>query len=221
MEAGNLHELEGLIEHTAPVHAGSFLFRQGDPFQYIAVIRLGTVKTYSIDREGREQTLGFHMPGDIIGLNAIDAERHPCNAVALDTVTLCRLPFRVAAELCARMPMLQAKLFRLLSRDIARATQLSCNNTADERLAAFLIGMADRMASRGYSSSRWQLTMSRMDIASYLRLAPETLSRMLRRFQEEGLVALEGREVEVRGRERLQAMAAAEAGLDQVRLEAA
>ncbi|WNH47374.1 MULTISPECIES: cyclic nucleotide-binding domain-containing protein [Stenotrophomonas] len=221
LEAGNLHELDGLIEHTAPVHTGSFLFRQGDPFQYISVIRLGTVKTYSIDREGREQTLGFHMPGDILGLSAIDEERHPCNAIALDTVTTCRLPFRVAASLSARMPQLQAKLFRLLSRDIARATQLSCNNSADERLAAFLIGMADRMAARGYSASRWQLTMSRMDIASYLRLAPETLSRLLRRFQAEGLVALDGREVEVRGRERLQAMAAAEADLDQVRREAA
>lgn len=210
MDAGTLDELEGLIEHTAPVHAGSFLFRQGDPFQHIAVIRLGTVKTYSVDREGREQTIGFHMPGDFIGLSAIDAERHPCNAVALDTVTLCRLPFRVTVALAARMPTLQAKLFRLMSRDIARATQLSCNNNADERLAAFLIGMADRMASRGYSSSRWQLTMSRMDIASYLRLAPETLSRLIRRFQEEGLVAMDGREVELRGRDRLQAMAAAD-----------
>ncbi|MEG2803658.1 cyclic nucleotide-binding domain-containing protein [Stenotrophomonas sp.] len=210
MEAANLDELEGLIEHTAPVHAGSFLFRQGDPFQSIAVIRLGTVKTYSVDREGREQTIGFHMPGDFIGLSAIDEERHPCNAIALDTVTLCRLPFRDTAALAARMPRLQAKLFRLMSRDIARATQLSCNNNADERLAAFLIGMADRMAARGYSSSRWQLTMSRMDIASYLRLAPETLSRLIRRFQDEGLVAMEGREVELRGRERLQAMAAAD-----------
>ncbi|MCF7751491.1 cyclic nucleotide-binding domain-containing protein [Bacillus subtilis subsp. subtilis] len=225
LEAVNLRELEGLIEHTAPAYAGSFLFRQGDRFEHIAVIRLGTVKTYAIDREGREQTTGFHMPGDFIGLSAIDDGRHPCNAVALDTVTLCRLPFRATADLAARMPMLQAKLFRLMSRDIARATRLSCNNAADERLAAFLIGMADRMAAQGYSSRRWQLTMSRMDIANYLRLAPETLSRLLRRFQAEGLVSVDGREVEVRGRERLQALAALEparvACADQARSEAA
>ncbi|WP_411851354.1 cyclic nucleotide-binding domain-containing protein [Stenotrophomonas sp. LGBM10] len=209
VDPSGLHALEDVIEHTAPLHAGTVLFRQGDPFRYIAVIRLGTVKTYSVDREGREQTIGFHMPGDMIGLSAIDDERYPCNAIALDTVTLCKLPFRAIATLAARTPMLQARLFRLMSRDIARATQLSCNNTADERLAGFLIGMADRMAARGYSSSRWQLTMSRMDIASYLRLAPETLSRLFRRFQEEGLLAVDGRDVELRGRERLQALAAA------------
>lgn len=208
LESAHLQELERLVEHTAPAHAGSLLFRQGDPFQYITVIRLGTVKTYAVDREGREQTLGFHMPGEFIGLSAIDEARYPCNAVALDTVTLCRLPFHDVAGLATRMPTLQAKLFRLMSRDIARATQLACNSMADERLAAFLIDMADRMAARGYASNRWQFTMSRMDIASYLRLAPETLSRLLRRFQEEGLVAVEGRDVEVRGRDRLQAIAA-------------
>lgn len=150
------------------------------------------------------------MPGDFIGLSAIDEQRYPCNAIALDTVTLCRLPFHEVADLATRMPALQAKLFRLMSRDIARATQLACNSMADERLAAFLIDMADRMAARGYAANRWQLTMSRMDIASYLRLAPETLSRLLRRFQAEGLVTVEGRDVEVRGRDRLQAMAAAD-----------
>ena len=208
LASAHLQELERLVEHTAPVHAGGLLFRQGDPFQYITVIRLGMVKTYAVDRDGREQTLGFHMPGDFIGLSAIDEQRYPCNAIALDTVTLCRLPFHEVAELATRMPALQAKLFRLMSRDIARATQLACNSMADERLAAFLIDMADRMAARGYASNRWQFTMSRMDIASYLRLAPETLSRLLPRFQEEGLVAVEGRDVEVRGRDRLQAIAA-------------
>lgn len=214
MVGGNLSELEGLIEHSAPLHAGSFLFRQGDRLQHLAVIRLGTVKTYAVDRDGREQTLGFHMPGDFIGLGAIDEERHPCNAVALDTVTVCRLPFRVTAELASRMPQLQAKLFRLMSRDIAKATQLAASMHAEERLAGFLIGMADRMGQRGYSASRWQLTMSRMDIASYLRLAPETLSRLFRRFQEEGLLAIDGRDVELHGRERLESMAAVEPQLD-------
>ncbi len=205
-----LGELDALIEHAAPAHAGSFLFHQGDPFRCISVVRLGTVKTYAVDRAGREQILGFHMPGDVIGFSAIDEGRYPCNAVALDTVTVCRLPFQRALDLTTRMPALQARLFGMMSREIARAARLSCSTNADERLAAFLIGMADRMAARGYSSTHWQLTMSRMDIASYLRLAPETLSRLLRRFQAEGLVMVDGREVEVRGRERLQALATAD-----------
>lgn len=202
-----LAELESVIEHSPPSHAGAHLFRQGDAFQHIAIVRLGTVKTYAVDREGREQTLGFHMAGDMIGLDAIDDGRHRCNAIALDTVMLCKLPFHVVADLAGRMPSLQHKLFRLMSRDIARAAQLSGNHAADERLAAFLIGIAERMSARGYSSTRCQLTMSRMEIASYLRLAPETLSRLLRRFQQEGLVSVEGRDVELRSRERLQEMA--------------
>jgi CRP/FNR family transcriptional regulator len=210
LDADPLRELDALIEHAAPAHAGSFLFHQGDPFRCISVVRLGTVKTYAVDRQGREQILGFHMPGDVIGFSAIDEGRHPCNAVALDTVAVCRLPFQRTVELAARMPGLQARLFRMMSREIACAARQSCSTNADERLAAFLISMADRMGARGYSSTRWQFTMSRMDIASYLRLAPETLSRLLRRFQAEGLVMIDGREVEVRGRERLQALAAAD-----------
>ena len=203
-----LAELESVIEHSPPSHAGTHLFRQGDAFQYIAIVRLGTVKTYAVDRDGREQTLGFHMAGDMIGLDAIDDGRHPCNAIALDTVMLCKLPFNVVSDLAMRMPSLQNRLFRLMSRDIARAAQLSGNHAADERLAAFLLALSQRLGARGYSSTRCQLTMSRTEIASYLRLAPETLSRLLRRFQEEGLVAVEGRDVELRAPDRLQQMAA-------------
>jgi len=207
LEDEELADLAEVVEHAPPAHAGTHLFRQGEEFRYIAVIRLGTVKTYSVDRDGREHTLGFHMPGDMIGLDAINDDRHPCSAIALDTVMLCRLPFTVVAGLAARAPMLQHKLFRLMSRDIARAAQLSGNYAAEERLAAFLVGMADRLAARGFSNARCQLAMSRMEIASYLHLAPETLSRLLRRFQAEGLLAVEGRDVELRERARLQAMA--------------
>lgn len=208
LQEDELADLAGVIEHGLPTHAGTHLFRQGQEFQYISVIRLGTVRTYSVDRDGREHTLGFHMPGDMIGLDAIDQDRHPCSAITLDTVMLCRMPFRSVAALAGRTPMLQQKLFKLMSRDIVRAAQLSGNHAAEERLAAFLVGLADRLRARGYSSTRCQLSMSRMEMASYLRLAPETLSRLLRRFQTEGLVAVEGRDVELREPARLQAMAA-------------
>ena len=206
--SGTDPSLQGLIEHGAPVHAGGWLFRQGDPFQQLAVVRSGSVKTVAIDRDGREQILGFHLAGDLLGLDAIDDGWHPSSAIALDTVLLCRLPFPVVARAAAGSPELQNRLFRLLSRDISRAAQLSGPHAAEERLAAFLVGMTDRLGRRGCSVTRCQLSMTRTDIASYLRLAPETLSRLLRRFQQQGLLQVEGREVELRGRERLQAMAA-------------
>lgn len=211
LDGESLRELENVIQHSGPVHAGTTLYHQGESFKYIAVVRTGTVKTFAFDRNGREHTIGFHLTGDFIGLSAIDEGRYPSTAVALDTVSLCKLPFHVTAELAAKSPVLQAKLFRLMSRDIARATRMTCNTTAEERLAAFLIGMGDAMSARGYSSNRWQLTMSRMDIANFLRLTPETLSRLLRRFQADGLMSIEGREVEVRQRERLQMIACAQA----------
>jgi len=197
---------QSVIEHAPPVHAGSYLVRQGEVFESIAMIRSGTVKTYSVDHLGREVILGFHLPGDFIGLGAMDEVRHSCSAVALDTVTVCRLPVRAAAEVVARDPALLSKLVKLMSREVARVTRLSHRQTADERLAAFLIGMAERMAAGGFSPRRWQLPMSRMDIASYLHLAPETLSRMFRRFQQEGLLAIDGRAVEVRELDRLLAL---------------
>ena len=121
---------------------------------------------------------------------------------------LCRFSFPKIAVLAARLPGLQQQLFRLLSRDIGRAALLAGDWTADQRMAAFLVGLSRRLAARGFSPNRFQLTMGRTDIANYLRLAPETVSRVLRRFQEEGMLRVERREVELADRERLDALAA-------------
>jgi CRP/FNR family transcriptional regulator len=208
MDKSSLRDLHMLVEHIGPLHAGDHVFREGDPFEAIAAVRAGTVKTYTVDREGREHVLGFHLPGEVIGLNAIAVDRYPCNAVALDTVTLCRFSFPKISVLAARLPGLQKHLFRLLSRDIGNAALLSGESTADERMAAFLVGLSRRLAARGFSPERFQLTMARTDIANYLRLAPETVSRVLKRFQDEGMVAVERRELELIDRPRLDALAA-------------
>ena len=209
LDKSGLRDLHMLVEHVGPLAPGTRIFRAGDPFEAIAAVRAGNVKTCRVDREGREQVLGFHLPGEIIGLSAIDGERYPCDAVALDDVLLCKFSFPKIALLATRLPGLQKHLFRLMSRDIAHAERLSADHSADERIAAFLVDLAQRLAARGFSDSRFELTMPRTDIANYLRLAPETVSRVFRRFQDEGIIKVRRRQVEVADRKRLGALAEA------------
>ncbi len=202
-----LQELHVLVEHIGPFREGEHIFREGDEFNAIAAVRGGTVKTYVVDSDGNEQVLGFFLPGEVIGLNAIHHSKYPCNAVALDTTMLCRFSFPKMALLAGKMPGLQAQLFRLLSQDIGKAALLAGDYTADQRMAAFLVSLSRRYAARGFSANRFHLTMSRTDMANYLRLAPETVSRVLRRFQVEGLIQVERREIELCLIEQLQHMA--------------
>ena len=197
LDKSQLGELHCLVEHIGPFHAGDHVFREGDPFTAIAAVRAGTVKTSVVDAQGREQVLGFFLPGEVIGLNAIHSARYPCNAVALDTVTLCRFSFPAISTLAARLPGLQTQLFRLLSRDINKAALLAGDFSADERMAAFLVELSRRYAARGFSATRFTLSMARTDIANYLRLAAETVSRVLKRFQQDGLIAVDRRELEL------------------------
>jgi CRP/FNR family transcriptional regulator, anaerobic regulatory protein len=202
-----LQELHVLVQHVGPFREGEHIFREGDSFTAIAAVRSGTVKTYVNDSEGREQVLGFYLPGEIIGLNAISQARYPCNAVALDSVQLCRFSFPNIAALATRMPGLQQQLFRLLSLDIGKASLLAGNFAADERMAAFLVAISRRYAARGFSATRFRLTMSRTDIGNYLRLAAETVSRVFRRFQDDGLIVVERRDIELRNPQAIEDLA--------------
>lgn len=192
-----LHELHMLVEHVGPFHADDAIFRSGDPFTAIYAVRAGMVKTHLLDDNGHEQVLGFHLPGEMVGLNAIHPAKYPCDAIALDTVYVCRFSFPALTMLAAKIPDVQQQLFRLLSADIGKAMQLAGDHSADERLAAFLLGLAERYAARGFSSTAFRLVMARADIANYLRLAAETVSRVLRRFQDKNLIRVEGRDVEM------------------------
>jgi CRP/FNR family transcriptional regulator len=190
-----LHELHCLVEHSGPYQPGEHVFRIGDPFNAVYAVRSGMIKTSYYDDSGREQVLGFHLPGEMVGLNAIHPAKYPCDAVALDAAYVCRFSFGALATLAARLPEVQRELFRLLSKDIGDAALLAGDYSADERLAAFLLGLSTRLAGRGPSGNTLRLSMSRADIANYLRLAAETVSRVLRRFQDRGLIKVDGRDV--------------------------
>ncbi len=192
-----LAELHCLVEHVGPYRAGESIFRTGDRFGAIFAVRSGAVKTRLVDLEGREQVLDFHLPGELIGLNAIHPEMYPCDAIALDTVEVCRFSFPALATLATRIPQIQQELFRRLSKGIGDASVRNQESSADERLAAFLLELSARYAARGFATHSLRLSMSRSDIANYLGLAAETVSRVLRRFQDQGLLDVDGREVAI------------------------
>ena len=190
-----LSELHCLVEHIGPYRAGESIFRTGDRFGAIYAVRAGTIKTRLVDLEGRELILGFYLPGELVGLNAIHPEIYPCDAVALDKVEVCRFSFPALATLAMRIPEVQKELFRRLSKDIGDASLRNQESSADERMAAFVLDLSARYAARGFPAHCLHLSMSRSDIANYLGLASETVSRVLRRFQDVGLLDVDGREV--------------------------
>jgi CRP/FNR family transcriptional regulator len=179
------------------LHDGDHLFRVGDAFRALFAVRSGYVKTYVVDEAGQEQVLGFHLPGELVGLDAIYPQRHQCNAVALDTMTVCEMPYAEITRLASEVPSLQQQMFRLMSKDIGSAFMLAGDHTAEERLAAFLMSLSQRLKLRGYSDTHLVLAMPRRDIANYLRLATETVSRVLTRFEKDGLIAVERRDIRI------------------------
>ena len=197
LEQRDLERMDGVVTRSAPMHEGDHLFRVGDAFKAVYAVRAGSYKSYTVDSEGREHVLGFHLPGELLGLEAIYPERHVSNAVALDTASVCVLPYGQLAELAGELDGLRGQLFRLMSKDIADAAALAGDFTAEERIAAFLIGLSRRFQQRGFSCKEFNLTMSRRDIANYLRLAPETVSRVFARFEKDRLVTVERRSVQL------------------------
>lgn len=197
LDKAALRDLHCLIEHVGPFHAGDEIFRTGESFDAVYSVRAGVVKTQLCDERGREQILAFYTPGDLIGLDALHGERYPCNAVAVDTVMLCRFSFPAIATLSARLPDLQHTLFKVMARDLRTAQMQKGDFAAEERLSDFLLRWGERLARRGYSGQRFSLPMARGDIANYLSLAPETVSRTLRRMMDEQLLSVQGRDVQI------------------------
>jgi len=200
---GEVRRLEELVTSRGPINEGEHLFRIGDPLRVIYAVRGGYFKSYLVEPNGREQVLGFHLPGELIGLDAIWPERHQCNGVALNTASVCELPYAKVAELGREVPGLQHSMLRLLSKELALSHALAGDFSAEERIAGFLLSLSSRMKARGHSETNLTLAMSRRDIANYLRLATETVSRAFTRFEQDGLVSVDRREVTLKDMERL------------------
>lgn len=201
VSADSLGELDELTTAKRRVARGSALYRTHDGFESLYAVRSGSFKSIGVSRAGEEKVTGFHLPGELMGLDAINAGQHVYEAVALEDSEVCVIPFARLTQLALRIPALQGGLFRMLSSDISRDQGLMLllgSMSAEQRTAAFLLSMSRRYEKLGYASTRFNLRMTREDIGSYLGLTLETVSRVLSRFQRDGLITVHQREVELK-----------------------
>mgnify|MGYP001627273652 CR=1 FL=1 len=203
--------IDAVIASRRKVRRKTPLFRNGEKFHALYAIRTGVFKTCVTAEDGRDQVTGFQMAGEIVGLDGIVNDQHTCDAIALEDSEVCVMPFDRIGELSREVGALQHHLHRVMSREIVRehgVMLLLGTMRAEERLAAFLLNLVQRLQARGFSRSELVLRMTRQEIGSYLGLKLETVSRTFSRFAEEGLIEVQQRHVRILDVERLRALLA-------------
>jgi CRP/FNR family transcriptional regulator len=203
----DLIKLDELVATRRKVKRGDTLFNNGDKFTSLFAIRTGFFKTALATEDGRDQVTGFQMAGEIIGLDGIVHDRHTCDAIALEDAEVCVMPFDRIEELSREVTALQSHVHKIMSREIVRehgVMLLLGSMRAEERVAAFLLNLVQRLHARGFSQSELVLRMTREEIGSYLGLKLETVSRTFSKFVEEGIVEVKQRHVRILDTQALQ-----------------
>lgn len=189
-----------LVFQHKRLQAGQALFRAGETFSNLYFVKTGALKTVVLLDDGREQVTGFHLAGDVLGVDAISSPAHPSEAVALEDTQVCAIAFAQLMRMSQRVEHLQTYVQRLLAREVVRDQGLMLllgRMQADERVAAFLLNMSQRFKARGYSPWEFSLPMAREEIGNYLGLTLETVSRCFSRFKSAGMLAVENRHIRI------------------------
>lgn len=207
IEENELNRLEDIVQQGRIFNRGEHIFDQSTPFRSCFAVKSGAVKTSIISENGEEQVTGFFMPGELVGLDSMGSKHYACTARALERTSVCEFPVDRLEELTGKLPDLQHHMYHLMSQEIQGSHQLAMllsKNTAEERIAALLLSLSSRFQRRRMSGTNFSLPMARNDIANFLGLAVETVSRVFTRFQNQGIISARGREVELLDVEALQ-----------------
>ncbi|MCZ7564143.1 MAG: fumarate/nitrate reduction transcriptional regulator Fnr [Burkholderiales bacterium] len=209
LSQSEIEQLDQLVYTRRRIKRGENLYRAGDEFASLYAIRSGFFKSNVLLADGRDQVTGFHMPGEIMGLDGISIDRHACNATALEDSEVCVIPFARLEEASHQVRSLQHHFHKVMSREIVRdqgVMMLLGSMHAEERLAAFLLNLSQRFVSRGYSPAEFHLRMTREEIGSFLGLKLETVSRIFSKFQHEGLIGVQQKHIRIRRVDGLRAL---------------
>lgn len=190
---------------------GDYLVRAGQPLRSLYLLSSGSAKAFRVGRDGREQITRFYLAEDLLGLDALEGAVHPTFIRALEYSVAVEVPLHQLEQMGVDSGQLHRELIRQLAHEVAHdqaAMLLLGSTSAEERIAAFLLDLARRHADRGHSGSEFVLRMTREDIASFLGVKLETVSRGLSRFHRAGMVQVRGRHIRISDREQLRQLAA-------------
>lgn len=196
----DLERLDTAVRDRRTLDRGSVLYRDGDPFEALYVVRSGSLKTFVLDDYGDMQILGFHLPGEILGFDALASNRHVSQAEALERSSICELPYAQLQQVTSEVPALHRQLMRVISREVIeehRHLVMMGRQQAQEQLAIFLKSLADRYQRLQRDGTALTLSMSRYDIANYLGLVVETVSRLFSRMEEMGVLEVNRKSVRI------------------------
>ena len=201
--------VDQIIERKKPVHKNDYLFRAGDINRSLYAVLSGSVKTLVDNPNGEEQIVGFHLPGELLGMDGFSGDAHTCSAVALETSSVCEFPLESLDKVCHDVPSIQYAMRRIMGKEVSKdhaMLLLLGRMSAEEKLASFLISLSKRMAQRHWKPTEFNLTMPRQDIANYLGLAVETVSRLFAHLQEVEIIEVDRRRINICDMDRLRSI---------------
>jgi CRP/FNR family transcriptional regulator len=202
-------ELDHIVQRKTPLQKNQALYSAGDAFNCLYAIRAGAVKVYSFSDQGEEMIHGFYLPGDVVGLDALAGRVHTFNAVALDVTSVCALPFSELSKLSVSIPHLSQQVLTIMSKEVVDGrlhSEMLTKKSADQRVAQFIWSMAERYRSRGYHHLQFRLSILHRDVATYLALTPETVSRILAKFHQENILTWKKKEVQIHNENALKSL---------------
>lgn len=202
-----VQKLDSIISKRKTLQRGDYLFHDGQHFEQIYAVRSGSFKASNVNNAGDERICGFYFPGELLGFHAIHKKHYLNNAIALETSSVCAISFDQLFELGTQIPTLQRHLFDIASQKLSIDNLIDLNSAAEERLARFLLSISSRYQRRGLSPAEFRLSMSRQDIAHYLGLATETISRLFSDLQQQNILSIDRRQVQLMDLRKLQLIA--------------
>lgn len=206
----DIDRLNEIVQRGKPLQKGEYLYRTHDRFSSLFAIRSGAVKAITLSDNGEEQVTGFYLPGEVVGLEGLAEDRYTNSVIALETASVCEIPFHRMEELSTNIPSLQRHVLQLMSREITQDQQiitLLSKSSAEQRIATLLLSISTRNSRRHLSATSFSLPMSRTDIGNFLGLTIETVSRVFTRLQKQGTLDVNRKDISINDLDELRQIA--------------